>query len=119
MRKEVIRFMKAFRILGRSIRDSFKSVVRNFSLSIASILCVTITLILVSVSIIVAANVKNTTDKIESELTIVVYLDNKVTEEQIDSIKKSIEGSSKVEKVDYKNKDEWKCLNILILLKQL
>ena len=29
--------MKVFRILGRSIRDSFKSVFRNFSLSLASV----------------------------------------------------------------------------------
>ena len=38
--------MKFFRIIGRSIRDAFKSVKRNFSLSIASITCVIITLII-------------------------------------------------------------------------
>ena len=37
--------MKAFRIFGRNIRDSFKSVFRNISLSMASIMCITITLI--------------------------------------------------------------------------
>lgn len=108
MRKEVIRFMKAFRILGRSIRDSFKSVVRNFSLSIASILCVTITLILVSVSIIVAFNIKNVTDKIESELTIVVYLDENIPEENALLVQEKIESLSKVESVTFKSKDDWK-----------
>ena len=48
MRKEVIRLMKAIRIFFRSIRDAFKSVSRNFSLSLASIICVTITLIIFS-----------------------------------------------------------------------
>ena len=44
--------MKAFRILSRDIRDSFKSVFRNFSLSLASITCITITLLVVSISVI-------------------------------------------------------------------
>ena len=64
--------MKAFRILGRSIRDSFKSVFRNFSLSMASILCATITLMIVGVSLVVAKNVENATDRLESELSIIV-----------------------------------------------
>ena len=51
--------MKLFRILGRSIRDAFKSVFRNFSLSIASISCITITLLIVSISMILSYNIEN------------------------------------------------------------
>ena len=87
MRKEVIRQMRAFRIFFRSIRDALKSVVRNFSLSFASIMCTTITLILVAVAVVAAANVNNATKLIEDELTIVTYLKRDVTEEQIDNIK--------------------------------
>ena len=90
MRKEVIRQMRAFRIFFRSIRDAFKSVVRNFSLSFASIMCTTITLILVAVAVVAAANVNNATKLIEDELTIVTYLKKDVTEEQIDNIKSEI-----------------------------
>ena len=100
--------MKPFRIIARSLRDSFKSVVRNFSLSIASILCVTITLILVSVSIIVAGNINNTTKKIESEMTIVVYLNSDVTTDQVTEIETKIKSISKVESVKFKSKDIWK-----------
>ena len=100
--------MKPFRILYRSIRDAFRSVIRNFSLSIASILCVTITLILVSVSIIAAVNINNTTKKIEEELTIVVYLDENVNEDNVKTIENSIKTSSKVEYVEYKSKETWK-----------
>ena len=53
--------MKVFRIIARDIRDSFKSVFRNFSLSIASISCITITLIVVSIAIILSENVNNFT----------------------------------------------------------
>ena len=43
--------MKFFRVIGRSFRDALKSVGRNFSLSIASITCVMITLIIVGVAL--------------------------------------------------------------------
>ena len=75
--------MRACRIFFRSIRDAFKSVVRNFSLSFASIMCTTITLILVAVAMVAAANVNNATKLIEDELTVVVYLNGDVTSEQI------------------------------------
>ena len=108
MRKEVIRQMRAFRIFFRSIRDAFKSVVRNFSLSFASIMCTTITLILVAVAVVAAANVNNATKLIEDELTIVTYLKRDVTEEQIDNIKSEISSYKNVEEVTFKSKDEWK-----------
>ena len=108
MRKEVIRQMRAFRIFFRSIRDALKSVVRNFSLSFASIMCTTITLILVAVAVVAAANVNNATKLIEDELTIVTYLKKNVTEEQIDNIKSEISSYKNVEEVTFKSKDEWK-----------
>ena len=50
--------MKAIRIVTRAIRDSFKSVFRNFSLSTAAITCSSITLVLVAVAMIIYYNVK-------------------------------------------------------------
>ena len=49
--------MKAIRIFGRNIRDAFKSVFRNFSLSFASISCITITLLVVAIAVILSYNV--------------------------------------------------------------
>ena len=100
--------MKAFRIIGRSIRDAFKSVFRNFSLSIASILCATITLLVVAISLVVVQNVNNTTESLEKELSIIVYLNETATEEDINYIKSSIEKLSDVENVVFKSKEEWK-----------
>ena len=108
MRKEVIRQMRACRIFFRSIRDAFKSVVRNFSLSFASIMCTTITLILVAVAIVAAANVQNATKLIEDELTIVTYLKKDVTEEQIENIKTEFKSYKYIDEVEFKSKDEWK-----------
>ena len=70
--------MKAFRILSRNIRDSFKSVFRNFSLSLASISCITITLIVVAISIILTLNVNRFTELVEKDVTIIAFLDLKV-----------------------------------------
>lgn len=100
--------MRAVRIFGRSIRDAFKSVLRNFSLSFASIMCTTITLILVSVALICAANIENATKSIEDELSIVVYLSDGVTEEQINNIRADIDSQNNVAEVVFKSKTEWK-----------
>ena len=78
--------MKSFRILSRSIRDSLKSVFRNFSLSLASISCITITLIVVTVAIVLSFNVNNFTDTIEKDVTIVAFLDVDITEEEKDQV---------------------------------
>ena len=59
--------MKAFRILSRNIRDSFQSVFRNFSLSLASISCITITLLVVSISMILSVNVNNFASLVEKD----------------------------------------------------
>ncbi len=100
--------MKAIRILGRAIRDSFKSVFRNFSLSTAAIVCSSITLILVSVAMILSYNVENITKNLEHELTIVVYLNKETTEEQMNELKSSLENMENVDSYEYKSKDEWR-----------
>ena len=100
--------MKAIRVVIRSFREAFKSVFRNFSLSIASVTCTAITLILVSIAILVSYNVNHVTEKLENELTIVVYLEREATEEQAQGLKGEFEKISNVEEVTYKSKEEWK-----------
>ena len=100
--------MKPFRFLGRSIRDALKSVLRNFSLSIAAIACTMITLILVSVSVIVTYNVKNISRNLEKELTIVVYLHRGTPDERIEYLEAAFLQIENVEEVTFKDADEWK-----------
>ena len=100
--------MKALRILTRSIRDSFKSVFRNFSLSMASVACTTITLILVAISIFLSHNVRQVTTDLEHELTIVVYLNKDVTDEQKIEIENDLKTMENVDTYVMKSKDEWK-----------
>ena len=100
--------MKLFRMLGRSIRDAFKSVIRNFSLSLASISCITITLIIVTVAIIATFNVQNFTKEIEKDMTIVVFLDGDATEEDVEAVKDKIDKIENVDKYTYQTKIEVK-----------
>ena len=96
--------MKALRMLTRSIRDAFKSVVRNFSLSLASISCITITLIIVALAIIASFNVDNFTKEIEKDMTIVVFMDNESTDDDIKDAETRIKKLSNVEKYTYQSK---------------
>lgn len=98
--------MKAVRILSRNIRDAFKSVFRNFSLSLASITCITITLIVVSLSLILTFNVNNFTDKVEKNATIVVFLENKIKDEEKENLRTAIEKIQNVDTISYESKSE-------------
>lgn len=100
--------MKIFRMLARSIRDAFKSVFRNFSLSLASISCITITLIIVAVSIIASFNVENFTKEIEKDLTIVAFVKSDVDKNGVSKVEKEIKKMSNVESYTFKGKDSVK-----------
>ena len=97
--------MKAFRILKSNIQESFKGVFRNFSLSLASISCITITLILVGFSILLSCNVNNFTKQIEKDMTIVVFLDRKTTSTEAEAIKTKIQNTENVTEVKFNSKE--------------
>ena len=100
--------MRVLRIFIRNFRDSLRSVFRNFSLSIASITCVTITLILVSLSIVISANLYHFTKNLEEELTIIVYLDEDVDSAKEEQIEAAIKDMDSYEFLEFKSKEEWK-----------
>ena len=100
--------MKPFRMLGRCIRDAFKSVIRHFSLSLASISCITITLIIVAIAVIASFNVQNFTKEIERDMTIVVFLENDSTEEDVEIVKEKLEKTANVESYKFQSKIEVK-----------
>ena len=98
--------MKALRILSRNIRDAFKSVFRNFSLSLASVSCITITLIVVALAIVLSFNVNNFANLVEKDVTIVAFLDLESTEKERQSVLGSIQKLDNVETVKFQSKVE-------------
>ena len=102
--------MKLFRMFGRNIRDAFKSVGRNFSLSIASISCISITLIVVGLSLVLSFNVNNFSKIIKNDVTIVVFLKKDTTKEAFENeIKSKIEKFNNViSPIELKSKEQSK-----------
>ena len=98
--------MKKIRIFFTGIKESFKSVFRNFSLSVASISCITITLILVGISIILSENVNKFTSDIEKDVTIVVYLNKELTEEDKEAILVKIDTLSNIDSVTFLSNED-------------
>ena len=102
--------MKFFRIIGRSFRDSFKSVARNFSLSLASITCVVITLIIVGIALVITYNVDDITTKLKKDLSIYVFIDKEADSFDIATLETQIKGIENVDSdyVKYVSKAEIK-----------
>ena len=100
--------MRFFRIVGRSIRDAFRSVGRNLSLSLASISCIVITLIIIAISVIVSYNVENFSSELKKDLTIVAFVSNDADEYDLGKLKLDIENISNVESISFKSKTEIK-----------
>lgn len=99
--------MKIIRIIKKSFKDAFKSIFRNFSLSIASISCTAITLIIVALALLATFNVNKITKDIEDVLTIVVFVEKNATIDEVNEIEQTINGIKNVdkEKTVYKTQD--------------
>ena len=100
--------MKLIRMLGRGIRDAFKSVFRNYSLSIASISCISITLVVVAISLVVSLNVKHMTDVIKKDVTIVVFINQKATDLDLEQIDTKLRKINNIESITLKTKEQEK-----------
>ncbi len=98
--------MRGIRTIRRYVRDAAKSVIRNFSLSLASISCITITLIVVAFSLVISYNVENFTESIRKDVTMVIFLKNDATKQDASRIEKAIRSTGNVEKLTFKTKQE-------------
>ena len=100
--------MKGFRAIKRYFRDAIHGVFRNFSLSLASISCITITLIVVAVSLVLSYNVENFSESIRKDVTVVMFLKGNNTKEDKEKIKKELESVENIEDstIEFKSKVE-------------
>ena len=105
MRKEHI-IMRGIRTIQRYIRDAAKSVIRNFSLSLASISCIAITLIVVAFSIVISYNVENFTESIRKDVTMVIFLNKDAGKDDYSRIEAAIRATGNVEKLNFKSKQD-------------
>ena len=99
--------MKLFRRLNRYFRDAGKSVVRNFSLSLASISCITITLVVVALSIVLSYNVEKMTEHVSSNISIVAFLNGESDSDKVKEIESQLKKIDNVDKISFKSKAEY------------
>ena len=98
--------MKGIRTITRYFRDASKSLIRNFSLSLASISCITITLIVVAISIVISYNIESIATEIKKDVTMIVFVDNDATKEEVEKIEQDIKQISNIDSVVYKSKTD-------------
>lgn len=100
--------MRGLRSLKRYFRDAAHGVFRNFSLSLASISCITITLIVVAVSLILSMNVQNFSDSIRKDVTVVMFLKGDTTKEDETKILNELKSITNIEdsSIVFKSKTE-------------
>ena len=100
--------MKLFRMFGRGIRDGFKSVGRNFSLSLASIFCISITLLVVALALMASFNVKNVSKNVQNNATVVVFMELNTDDEAIDDFKQLLSNDEGIDSYEYKSVEQRK-----------
>lgn len=100
--------MKMLRIIKNNIRDAFKSVFRNFSLSLASIVCTTITLVLVGIAIVASVNVNSFTSDLEKDLTIVVFTERDISSSELTELENTLNDLDNVASLNYQSKQNIK-----------
>ncbi len=89
-----------------SLKTAFKSLYRNFSMSIASTVLVTLTLLVLSGTIILALNIGFVTDTVFESLRINVYLKDNVKEKRATAIESEIKKIDNVNTVTFSSKDD-------------
>lgn len=98
--------MRGIRTIQRYVRDAAKSVIRNFSLSLASISCIAITLIVVAFSIIISYNVENFSEYIRKQVTMVIFLDKTAGISDYSRIESEIRATGNVDRLSFKSKQD-------------
>ena len=98
--------MKGLRSIKRYFRDAAHGVFRNFSLSLASISCITITLIVVAVSLVLSMNVQSFSDSIRKDVTVVMFLRGDTTKEDEDKILNELKSIKNIDSssIEFKSK---------------
>jgi cell division transport system permease protein len=90
----------------RHVREGSKNVIRNGWMTFASTSSIAISLFILGLFLLLAMNVNNLANQIESQIEIRVYLEVNTPKEQISSLQNQIGLLDEVSKVDFVSKEE-------------
>jgi len=88
------------------IKDAFKSIVRNKTLSIASMATVAATLFILGVVTLTMANVNKAVDHIGSKVEVKVFIKEDITSDQQDALRGKLESIEGVKEVTLETKEQ-------------
>lgn len=92
--------------IKRTLRSGFISFWRNGSVSLASVLVMIVTLMVISSIIFIGAMLSSTLKTIENKVDINVYLTQSASDEDISSLQKSIKNLPEVKEVGYTSRED-------------
>src|SRR6478609_4406629 len=96
------------------VKETGSNLVRNFTLTFAAILTVSVSLAMVAASYLIGSGINNSFIGLRSDVRLFVYMNPGATADQIASVKSELEDSPQVKEVDFydtaKTYDEFKRL---------
>lgn len=95
-----------FRTFKRHIREGFKNIYRNGWMTFASILAVTLTLVLVGAFLALILNLNQMANKLESDVEIKVLIERTADDEEIKELGQEIEKIDGIKSIVFSSKDE-------------
>lgn len=94
------------RTIGRHIRESLKSIVRNGWMTFASVGAVTVTLLLVGVFYVLLMNLNEVATSIEKDVTIKVLIETTATQDEQAALEKELKSMPDIQSVVFSSKDD-------------
>ena len=88
------------------LKETGSNLVRNLTLTLASLLTVAIALAFVAVSFLIGTGINQSFLGLRSDVQMFVYMNPGATADQIDSVNKSLESNPQVESVKFLDKDK-------------
>ena len=88
------------------LRETGTNLVRNVTLTLASVLTVVVSLTLFGSALLLQQGVENANDRFKGGIEFIVYLDPQVSQEQLASIQRDLEDNPEVKTATFVNQDE-------------
>ena len=87
------------------LKETGSNLVRNLTLTLASLLTVAIALAFVAVSFLIGTGINQSFLGLRSDVQMFVYMNPSATQDQVDSVRNELEGNPQVGEVDFLNKE--------------
>ena len=88
------------------VRETGTNLFRNVGLTVASVITVTVALVLVGVSFLIRAGLDQATRQWEGGIELIIFMDPKIQDAQRDAIKTRLEDNPEVSRFEYVDKQE-------------